>query len=512
MIAHMRSIRDAYGPHSSALPRRDWIMVGFSYGALREDYERLWDEMRIAVGMSTAVDKRVGAMAKGRPRYDQVSNATGVPWYVVAIIHEMEASLKFTTHLHNGDPLTDRTVQVPAGRPPFGVPPFEWEDSAIDALTLKQLDQVKLWSVERIAYQLEAYNGWGYRTRNTGVNTPYLWSATSNYKKGKFVRDRVFDANAVSRQVGAMALLRRLIETQNVNVPSEADVPLPKSAAVGDGVLARQPYPGVVVRLNHPNPAVVMLLQRRLNQLGCWPAVDVQGKAEPLTVDGDFGQRTLAAVKLFQARTFDADGKALSVDGIVGRGTWAALFSEAPVPAPVPAAAPPSALLRKVVEVAAAEEADHIREQPPGSNRGPRVDEYLRAAGLDPTKGSYAWCAAFVVWCFEKAARGLGAASPVPRTGGVHDMWQRAGRAGLRRIPYDVAIGDPSVVQPGHVFFIDTGGGRGHVGFVAGRSGSDFATIEGNTNELGGREGIGVFARTRPIRQATLGFVEFAAR
>jgi hypothetical protein len=37
-------------------------------------------------------------------------------------------------------------------------------------------------------------------------------------------------------------------------------------------------------------------------------------------------------------------------------------------------------------------------------------------------------------------------------------------------------------------------------------------TIEGNTNELGGREGIGVFARTRPVRHATLGFAEFTPR
>ena len=91
-------------------------------------------------------------------------------------------------------------------------------------------------------------------------------------------------------------------------------------------------------------------------------------------------------------------------------------------------------------------------------------------------------------------------------------MWQKAGRAGFRRIAYDAAIGDPSQVQPGHVFFIDTGEGHGHTGLVVGRSGNDLETIEGNTNELGSREGIGVFARTRPVRQATLGFVEFAAR
>ena len=153
-----------------------------------------------------------------------------------------------------------------------------------------------------------------------------------------------------------------------------------------------------------------------------------------------------------------------------------------------------------------------MREVPLGSNRGPRVDQYLRAAGIDPTTGSFPWCAGFIVWCFDNAARGLGVASPVPRTAGVHDMWQKAGRAGFRRIAHDTAVSDPSQVQPGHVFFIDTGEGHGHVGLVVGRNGGDLLTIEGNTNELGGREGVGVFARTRPIRQATLGFVEFNAR
>src|SRR5262245_50399712 len=141
-------------------------MAGFSYGALRDSYAKLWQAMKIPSGMLDAVDARVRAIARGKPRYDQVSNATGVPWYAIGIIHEMEAGLKFTAHLHNGDPLSDRTVQVPAGRPPSGVPPFEWEDSAIDALMMKNLNEVKLWTIERIAYQLEAYNGWGYRTRN----------------------------------------------------------------------------------------------------------------------------------------------------------------------------------------------------------------------------------------------------------------------------------------------------------------------------------------------------------
>ena len=42
--------------------------------------------------------------------------------------------------------------------------------------------------------------------------------------------------------------------------------------------------------------------------------------------DGDFGNETVNAVKAFQREYKDANGKKLTVDGIVGRKTWAALF------------------------------------------------------------------------------------------------------------------------------------------------------------------------------------------
>ena len=54
--------------------------------------------LRLGHGCSRACHRRRQA------RYDQVANATGVPWYVIGIIHEMEGGLNFTTHLHNGDP------------------------------------------------------------------------------------------------------------------------------------------------------------------------------------------------------------------------------------------------------------------------------------------------------------------------------------------------------------------------------------------------------------------------
>lgn len=48
-----------------------------------------------------------------------------------------------------------------------------------------------------------------------------------------------------------------------------------------------------------------------------------------------------------------------------------------------------------------------VTEHPPGSNRGPEIDSYLRRVGLDPTKGSYPWCASFVSAIILDAADAL---------------------------------------------------------------------------------------------------------
>jgi len=60
------------------------------------------------------------------------------------------------------------------------------------------------------------------------------------------------------------------------------------------------------------------------------------------------------------------------------------------------------------------------------------------------------------------------------------------------------------------VFFIDTGGGKGHAGIVVANRNGRLETIEGNTNDNGSREGIGVFRRTtRSIGSINLGFARY---
>ncbi|HMG09389.1 MAG TPA: hypothetical protein VK609_12805 [Mucilaginibacter sp.] len=142
----------------------------------------------------------------------------GIPWYFIACVHYMECSFSFNKHLHNGDPLTGYTVQVPANRPKVGHgPPFTFEESAIDALKLMKYDKVTNWSLPFILQKLEGYNGFGYSKR--GIHSPYLWSFSNQYTKGKYVKDGVFNADAVSQQLGAAVILKRMEDRALISIP-----------------------------------------------------------------------------------------------------------------------------------------------------------------------------------------------------------------------------------------------------------------------------------------------------
>lgn len=182
------------------------------YEDLRAEYAQLWDTADVRPDRLGAVTATARRIVQNKARYEAVSAATGVPWVVIGLIHAMEAGLRFDRHLHNGDPLSARTRNVPAGRPLAGTPPFTWEASAIDALKGDGLDKVKDWPLERVAYELESFNGWGYRLYHHEVNSPYLWSGTTHYTAGKYVADGRWSASAVSQQSGALALLRRVME------------------------------------------------------------------------------------------------------------------------------------------------------------------------------------------------------------------------------------------------------------------------------------------------------------
>jgi len=186
--------------------------------ALAAEYWRLYKGCSIEAVHFEETDVIVGRILEAKVRYLVVEDRLGVPWYVVASIHAMESGLDFTKHLHNGDPLSKRTVHVPVGRPVQGDPPFSWEESAVDALKLRRMERVSEWTLPRTLYELESYNGWGYRLYHPHVLTPYLWSGTHCYVSGKYTADGRWSDSARSRQIGAAALIRRLAERGEIVV------------------------------------------------------------------------------------------------------------------------------------------------------------------------------------------------------------------------------------------------------------------------------------------------------
>jgi hypothetical protein len=247
-------------------------------------------------------------------------------------------------------------------------------------------------------------------------------------------------------------------------------------------------FPGRTLRHGFEDPAPVRALQAALNRLGCGPVAE----------DGAFGDDTVEAVRLFQARFPAPDGGALAVDGLVGPLTWAALFGAAFQPA----APAPGPLARAALEEARSQLGVLERG---GPNAGPEVEGYLAGVGLGRGQP---WCAAFVHWCVGRAAARLGRPNPLPRTGHVLTLWREARRAGLAHLLTADALDDPSRLAAGAVFILRSSDTQGHTGFVQGWRGGRLLTLEGNSNKGGSREGIGVFELDRrSLASITEGFL-----
>jgi lysozyme family protein len=179
--------------------------------SLRAEYRRMFEACGVRPAYQAAVADNVGRLRRHRARYESVGGEAQIPWYFIGIIHGLEGSFSFMGHLHNGDvPLTRRTRHVPANRPVVWLPPSDWESSAKDALAYQGFLGKTDWSLEAMLYRWEAYNGWGYR-RPGRPPTPYLWSFSNHYSRGKYVADGRYDPQYQSQQCGAAVMLKELL-------------------------------------------------------------------------------------------------------------------------------------------------------------------------------------------------------------------------------------------------------------------------------------------------------------
>jgi hypothetical protein len=119
-----------------------------------------------------------------------------------------------------------------------------------------------------------------------------------------------------------------------------------------------------------------------------------------------------------------------------------------------------------------------------GQNDGIEVEKYLASTNLG---AGYAWCAAFVNWVYVQ--NGI----DTPQSPAWSPSW----------FPNDRCTNTP---QTGDVFgiYFNNLGRIAHVGFIHRYGPKTTLTVEGNTNNDGSREGIGVFVKRRLTRQLYL--------
>lgn len=263
-----------------------------TYGSKWPTYAAQWDSMTLKSAQLAEIRSVAKRLVAAKARYQAVEAKTGVPWWWIAAVHEREASQSWGASLAQGDPWNRVSTHVPRGRGPFS----SWEAAAIDALQLDGVSRVKDWRLEKAVYYWELYNGWGYS--NKGLPSPYVWGATSVQRPGKYVSDGVWSSTAVDKQLGTAAMLKAMMELDSTIKPIREK----------SGAPDVEPVPPVVRLTGH------RWVQDALNK--------VLVPSPNLDVDGDYGPRTIVAIKLFQM----AHG--LTVDGLVGDATINALDAE----------------------------------------------------------------------------------------------------------------------------------------------------------------------------------------
>jgi len=136
-----------------------------------------------------------------------------------------------------------------------------------------------------------------------------------------------------------------------------------------------------------------------------------------------------------------------------------------------------------------------VHEQPKGSNWGEEIKCYLSYCNL---KTPNPWCAAFVCYCLSN----VGCDISHPKFGLVamwsKNEWKANVVVDSRKSGVNISASD---VRAGDIFTIYYSNLKrdGHIGIVERIEGNKIVTIEGNTNDGGSREGVGVYRRTRSL-------------
>ena len=207
-------------------------------------------------------------------------------------------------------------------------------------------------------------------------------------------------------------------------------------------------------------------------------------------IDDDFGSATKRALEAFQ------QARGLSSTGTVDEESWKVLV--APMARAFAKTEPGSTFGDTLLRVAR----QHLKEHPielGGANCGPWVRAYMDGNQGEP----WAWCAGFVTFVMKQAADIHGVAKPLKGSFSCDLLATQAKEEGRFISGHEIST-TPAEWSEGNlgtccVFLVRrTSSDWTHTGFAFDyRADGTFASIEGNTNDEGNREGYEVCRRVR---------------
>lgn len=179
-------------------------------------YAHEWDAMQIKKGRERDLAGFVKRALKGKPQYQEVEQATNVPWWMIGIIAERESGQDFSKSLAQGDAWNKRSHNQPISGP---FP--SWKAAAIWSLHHENMDMVKDWRLEKSLFYFEKDNGFGYYMH--GLPSSYVWGATTMQRPGKYTSDGHWDPTHWDTQLGCAAMLRALMDADSSIKPIRED-------------------------------------------------------------------------------------------------------------------------------------------------------------------------------------------------------------------------------------------------------------------------------------------------
>ena len=146
--------------------------------------EKLWNAATIAKEAAGRAQTQVDGILLHRDKYEQVEKNTGVPWFLVGVIHWLVSGQSFQLTLNS-------RALAPSGN-------FDWVKSASDLFIARGWNSIarNKWTVHRTLDLIERFTSLTFR--DAGENSPLLWGGTGHY------------AGTANKQIGAVPLLREL--------------------------------------------------------------------------------------------------------------------------------------------------------------------------------------------------------------------------------------------------------------------------------------------------------------